>query len=132
MAVFDEHDAIFVHVPKTGGVAVSSALFGQDTIGGHRPARIYRLIYGAKCYEEMFTFGFVRDPIDRLISAYSYLKAGGRHHSSDRESAEALAGVGSLDDFVREQLGVGALASMAHFRPQSDLVSTVASRSAST
>ena len=82
MAVFEELDAVFVHIPKTGGVSISKALFDSGTVGGHRPAQTYRLIYGAERYAQMFTFGFVREPLDRLASAFAYLKAGGRQHRS--------------------------------------------------
>ena len=82
MSVFDDHDAIFVHIPKTGGVSISDALFDSDTVGGHRPAKTYRLIYGADRYAEMFSFGFAREPFDRLASAFTYLSAGGRQHRS--------------------------------------------------
>ena len=75
MAVFEELDAVFVHIPKTGGVSISKALFDSGTVGGHRPAQTYRLIYGAERYAQMFTFGFVREPLDRLASAFAYLKA---------------------------------------------------------
>ena len=122
MAEFELHDAIFVHIPKTGGVSVSKALFGTGTIGGHRPARSYELIYGPRRYAEMFSFGFVREPVDRIHSAFSYLKSGGRGHRSDLEVAERLADIPSLETFVNEALGHPHYAHIAHFRPQSDFL----------
>ena len=122
MSVFDEHDAIFVHIPKTGGVSISDALFDTGTVGGHRPARTYRLIYGDERYAEMFSFGFVREPVDRLTSAFRYLSTGGRQHRSDLAVAQQLQPIGSLEEFVLDHLGQPGYETIAHFRPQADFL----------
>lgn len=122
MSVFDDHDAIFVHIPKTGGVSISDALFDSDTVGGHRPAKTYRLIYGADRYAEMFSFGFAREPFDRLASAFTYLSAGGRQHRSDLAVARQLQPIGSLEEFVLDHLGQPGYETIAHFRPQADFL----------
>ena len=122
MSVFDDHDAIFVHIPKTGGVSISDALFDTGTVGGHRPARTYRLIYGDERYAEMFSFGFVREPVDRLTSAFRYLSTGGRQHRSDLAVAQQLQPIGSLEEFVLDHLGQPGYETIAHFRPQADFL----------
>ena len=122
MSVFDDHDAIFVHIPKTGGVSISDALFDTGTVGGQRPARTYRLIYGDERYAEMFSFGFVREPVDRLTSAFRYLSTGGRQHRSDLAVAQQLKPIGSLEEFVLDHLGQPGYETIAHFRPQADFL----------
>lgn len=73
--VFNEHECIFVGVPRVASSSVSSSLFGNYA-GGHTTARQYRRIFGPSFYR-YFKFGFVRNPFSRLVSAYSYLKEGG-------------------------------------------------------
>jgi len=58
---------IFVHVPKTGGCAISHALGGKTKeINTHRP------LFGVD-KGERFAFGFIRNPWDRMVSLYHYL-----------------------------------------------------------
>ena len=58
---------IFVHVPKTGGMSVSSALGGKSKkISTHTPLR---------CVPkgDRFAFGFIRNPWARQVSLYRFL-----------------------------------------------------------
>lgn len=74
LAQFDQSDSIFVHIPKCGGSSVSKTLYGNMAYG-HKTAIIYTCIYPKKIYENMFKFTFVRNPWDRMVSAYFYLSA---------------------------------------------------------
>jgi hypothetical protein len=65
-----------VHVPKTAGVAISLALFG-NLAGEHASIRDYQTIYPKSVFERYVRFTFVRNPWDRLLSAFSFLKSGG-------------------------------------------------------
>ena len=66
--------AIFIHVPKAAGVSVSRALYGRPL--GHFPAVDIRRVCPA-AFSNLFTFGVVRHPVDRLYSAYRFARAGG-------------------------------------------------------
>jgi hypothetical protein len=89
---------IFVHVPKTAGVSVSKALGGEDQLG-HDPVTVYGEHRGA-----YFSFAFVRNPWDRLLSCFLYVKAGGRGFPHDLEAQAALA---DCDDFEHFATRIG-------------------------
>ena len=86
MPFSDEHNAVFIHVPKTAGTSVEVALdmqhrknlFEFDPIQNnfkqHWPATQVRKRLGPEKYDEMFSFAFVRHPISRMLSEYHYLK----------------------------------------------------------
>jgi hypothetical protein len=65
---------IFVHVQKTGGNSVRTAL-GGDIFDArkHFMARDLREIYGEAVWDSCFKFSFVRNPWDRLVSWWSMI-----------------------------------------------------------
>lgn len=67
MAILHSHKLAFVHVPKTGGVAI------QKTIG-MKPLGHYSWDFYKKKWPGYFMFAVVRNPLDRLISSIFYAK----------------------------------------------------------
>ena len=89
---------VFVHVPKSAGTSVVASLSAltryrdiesggavmsritQDYyasrfgIAKHSTARELMKVIGAEQWREMTSFGFVRHPVDRLISSFFFLK----------------------------------------------------------
>jgi len=66
--------AIFIHVPKTAGMSIIEATKELNVkCIGHRKASDFT----EKQLRESFVFSFVRNPYDRFISAFFYLKQGG-------------------------------------------------------
>ena len=67
------HRGLFVHVPKCGGLSMSAHF---DRYYGHIPALETRdqlaRADGPK-WKDYISFGFVREPCERLASAYQYL-----------------------------------------------------------
>jgi hypothetical protein len=111
---------IFVHVPKCAGTSFLESLFGQQTGLGHKTARQYLRIYGFSPYIASYKFGFVRNPYDRLVSAFEYLRKGG-NNSSDREfSNRHMKHFKGFDDFILEGLSKsGEIRNHLHFKKQS-------------
>jgi hypothetical protein len=65
---------IFVHIQKTGGNSVRTAL-GGDIFDArkHFMARELRQAYGSAVWDPCFKFSFVRNPWDRLVSWWSMI-----------------------------------------------------------
>jgi hypothetical protein len=118
---FDRHDCIFVHIPKTGGVSIVQSLFGSS-VGGHRTAMDYRVIFGPKAFADYFKFAFVRHPADRLMSAFWFLKNGGMHEEDTAWARANLEPYDTVEDFVSGWLTPESAAGWRHFRPQCDFV----------
>lgn len=69
------HRCIFVKVPKTAGTSVAVALGCEHVERPHRNIREIRHALEsdaklARCTDEYFKFGFVRNPWDRVVSLY--------------------------------------------------------------
>ncbi|MCP4741239.1 MAG: sulfotransferase family protein [Actinomycetales bacterium] len=113
---------IFVHVPKCGGSAISESLFGTTKIG-HLSLRQYRVMYGARHFNRLFRFAFVRNPWDRLVSAFHYLQGGGRNEYDARWFDRNLSGFEDFATFVREWIpGRDLGKTYWHLVPQKDFL----------
>ncbi len=118
-AVFRQYKCIFVHIPKTAGVAISSALFDGALGGGHRTIRYYQMVYKQKEFDSFFKFSFVRNPWARLYSAYNFLKKGGMDEYDRKWASENLAQYKDFNDFVCGWLSEENIFKKYHFFPQS-------------
>jgi len=120
------HQCIFTHVPKTAGKSVRY-LFGLpeferdykpdgrniEYAGGHRS--LFELV-NEEYFFRYFKFAFVRNPFDRIVSAYFYLDNGGCNEFDRRFRAEYLAPYkGNFATFVED---LSKLLTAAHFQPQ--------------
>lgn len=118
---FVENKCIFIHIPKTAGMSVKTGLFGSN-VGFHRKISGYQVIFGQREYNAYFKFAFVRNPWNRVASAYLFLKQGGLHSGDKRWAAEHLAPYPTFDAFVRGWLKPENLRLKHHFVPQVDYV----------
>ena len=69
MLVSHEHKFIFIHVPKTGGSAIR-AVFPGEPPGNRSIHRRLTTLRGL--HADYFSWGFVRNPWDRMCSLYHY------------------------------------------------------------
>lgn len=95
-----QHRFAFVHVPKTGGKSIRMSLFGKTGGSCHAPIDLLlsQLPDEGRGY---YVFAFVRNPWDRLHSAYRYLARGGNQGRGDRAYARrALGDVRGFEDFL--------------------------------
>lgn len=108
---------LFVHVPKCGGSSV------EDQLGvhhGHRSAVYFRAA-DPGLFARAWTFSIVRNPYDRLVSAFHYLKG---HTFSERDRAWAAGTLGDCPDFAAflERLAEPGfrdrVLAWLHFQPQ--------------
>ena len=120
MQISFEHNFLFVHIPKTGGTSVRSALepyqtdvasafpntvlrrFGINVnhyLGGYRNFQFRkheRIKTGARrlpsnVFDAMFKFCFVRNPWDLLVSNYCYVNSKKQHKRYRRTSGLSFA-----------------------------------------
>jgi hypothetical protein len=114
---FDDTESIFVHIPKCAGVSVNKALYG-NLGGAHTTLDQYIRTFEPASILRYFKFTIVRNPWDRLVSAYHFLKRGG-FHEADRAWADTeLCAYDNFDDFVRRWVNDKNVWKWPHFRPQ--------------
>lgn len=108
---------VYIHIPKTGGISIYKQIFGLNSVGHFTYKEML-----AKKYKtgELTTFpliAFVRNPIDRFVSAYNYLIQGGRLTDLDLNYKHKLAQYSSINDFVQNGLKTSYM-EYEHFVPQ--------------
>lgn len=118
---FDKHRCIFVHIPKAAGVSVSKKLFGCLG-GGHPPLADYAHVFSPVEFKDYFKFTFVRNPWDRLLSAYVFLAKGGFNGKDAEWAKRNLAPYANFQDFVRGWVNEKNIWTKQHFYPQSYFV----------
>jgi hypothetical protein len=106
---------IFIHIPKSAGTSISLGLYGFQV--GHKKYSDYYFISPQKC-RDFFSFSFVRDPLDRLYSAFCFLKNGGLTANDKRFSLRELRDYDSFELFVNEWLNDESIYRYVHFLPQ--------------
>lgn len=115
---FDEHQCVFVHVPKVAGTSMKNTLFPGGGGPGHKPAMEYFLDNPDK-FQRYFVFAFVRNPYDRLVSAYNYLMQGGKGGEDDRNFRDTyLVEYKDFTDFVKRGLRKSEIITYWHLVPQ--------------
>ncbi len=114
---FDYYKCFFVHVPKAAGVSINKTLFG-NLAGGHYMLKDYQNMYAPSTFNKYFKFTIVRNPYDRLYSAYTFLKQGGFNEADETWTKENLAHIHSYEQFVKEWLTQETCYLKNHFTPQ--------------
>lgn len=118
---FDDTRSIFIHIPKAAGVSVCKSLYG-NLAGEHCPVSRYQYIFSKKDFYSYFKFTFVRNPWDRLFSAYTFLKSGGFDKNDKNWAAKNLSQFNSFEQFVTKWLTLENIQTYTHFVPQTDLL----------
>jgi len=116
-ACFDYYKCIFVHIPKTAGISVCKALFG-NLAAGHSTIEQFKLFYRPSTFRNYFKFTFVRNPWDRLHSSYHFLKKGGVRPQDLVFRDTHLTSINSFENFVMNWLTVDRFETIVHLRPQ--------------
>lgn len=118
---FDKYKCIFVHIPKTGGISVVNSLFG-NLGGAHVPIRKYQFIFSKSEFNTYFKFAIVRNPWDRLVSAYTFLMNGGLNEKDKSWAEKNIKKFQNFEDFVKWWVCRENIYSYVHFVPQHEFI----------
>lgn len=119
----DQHRAVFVHVPKTGGSTIAKTLFGLGS-PIHATAHAFQRANPSK-FSAYFKFAFVRNPWDRLVSAYYFYTQLPERSEHSKGIFQRYSDFGTfVRDFVTPENVLGPL----HLRPQHQFVCDVNNR----
>jgi hypothetical protein len=111
-----KYKCIFVHIPKSAGRSVRECLF-DNARGAHRTLAGYQAVLSPMLFAECFKFTFVRNPWDRLVSAFFYLKNKDMR-SNQRWAKENLSQFRDFNEFVTQWVTRKNIWSYVFFRPQ--------------
>ncbi len=117
LETYFENNTIFFRIPKTAGQSVSFALFGTRG-AGHINVKTAKLLFGKRNFENFFKFCIVRNPWDRLVSAYTYLSEGGSNKVETAWINENISRFSNFREFVKQSLPKEEVLREQHFRPQ--------------
>lgn len=101
---------IFLHVPKTAGNSIIKNIGLEKFPPCHLPLSKYNKLHT----DNYFKFAFIRNPWDRFVSAYWYLKDGGDGTSpQDLRAQESISKYDTFSDFVKHD----NFFQICHFKP---------------
>lgn len=118
---FDRHRCIFVHIPKCAGISVVKSLFG-DFDCGHTSLKRYQIMFSPEDFNRYFKFTIVRNPFDRLVSAFLFMKKGGINEKDKRWAERKFSGYDNFESFVKGWVNRWNVERALHFRPQSQFI----------
>ena len=114
---FNETRTIFVHIPKTAGISLLSAIYGNVSLESHRSIFFNQTALNVKL-NDFFSFTFVRNPFDRLYSTYKFLENGGINKQDEIAFKTHFAKFTSFEDFVMNGLNKNMIYQVTHLIPQ--------------
>lgn len=117
IAALDYYQCIFVHIPKNAGLSISYTLFG-NTGGSHRKITDYKKLFSERTFKKYYKFTFVRNPWDRLVSTYFFLKKGGLTNKDKIWAKENLETFNDFEVFVKQWLTEDNIKDSLHFQQQ--------------
>ena len=108
MPYIEPFNLIFIHIPKTGGSFIENKLreinielySNYEVFGGHDTINHYIINLNIDDIALYNIFSVVRNPYNRIISAYNYLKDTERRCVSDKNEWEKLGSPGNITDFI--------------------------------
>ena len=118
---FNKSNTIFIHIPKTAGISLVNGIYGDVSNEGHRKVHFYKKIFGKK-FKKFFVFSFVRNPYDRLYSAYKFLQTGGMNIHDKNAYKQYLIGYKNFEDFIFNGLNNQIVNEIVHFKLQSEFI----------
>lgn len=117
IAALDYYKCIFIHIPKNAGLSVCYTLFG-NTGGSHRKIVDYKQIFSPNTFKRYYKFTFVRNPWDRVVSTFFFLKNGGITEKDRLWAEKHLAPFTTFQDFTKNWLTEENINNSLHFQHQ--------------
>lgn len=87
--ISEKHNCIFIHIAKTGGTSIRKVL-GKDDKTSHATVKEYIEMLGKGKYERMFSFTIVRNPWDKMVSAYTMPRGKPENFTADHKAAVTM------------------------------------------
>lgn len=112
-----KHKCVFIHIPKNAGSSVLAAF--KDNSG--RKHAKWSDFYESNDYffNRYVKFAIVRNPLDKLISAYNYSLLGGNHSAGDNALKDQIQQNSScFNEFVDKLLCYDFIMQQVLFYPQ--------------
>jgi hypothetical protein len=105
MIISKTHKFLFVHIQRTGGTSISRHLLDAQVnadqfLAPHAPVLDAKKLLSAD-YHDYFTFAFVRNPWDRLVSWYHMIKTYGPGNTTNQFWAYVLANSTCFEEFIK-------------------------------
>ena len=121
---FDISSSYFVHIPKTAGTSLKIAVYGLDSKNQslHLTWSDFQLILGKQKAINYFSFSCVRNPWDRCLSAYVFLKKGGYNESDKKNYEKYIAEYSNFKEFIINGLSKDNVQNLIHFKPQTHFI----------
>lgn len=93
---------IFIHVPKAAGTSINLAIYGKTL--GHYPASTFQVKF-PNLFQKSFKFSFVRNPWDRVLSAYRFALKGNTESMGVRNPQQyEIPEFSSFESFLKNWL----------------------------
>ncbi|MEZ0186525.1 MAG: sulfotransferase family 2 domain-containing protein [Candidatus Reddybacter sp.] len=119
---FHEKKCIFVHIPKCGGISLAQSILGHCV--PHSTITDYQIMFGERIFNSYFKFTFTRNPWDRLVSAYFFLKDGGFDSTDKALLTPFIEQHPTFNHFVEYLYYHREYLQLTHFAPQSKWIKT--------
>jgi hypothetical protein len=112
-SIFDTAGCIYIHIPKTAGTSIRNALAQLPNpirrryprLRKHARAFEYRAAVGESLWQQYFSFAFVRNPFDLMVSSYFWwLEKAHKFRKLDRLRAE-VEGMADFNEFISSRFG---------------------------
>ncbi len=112
-----KHKCIFIHIPKTAGTSILTALSKNRINRDHASYEIF-LRADPKKFHEYYKFSFVRNPWDRIVSTYEYLIQGGNKNEDIYFQILFKSKYDTFNKFVLDYLDKDSIHEHGMFKPQ--------------
>jgi len=113
---------VYIHIPKTAGTSIETCLKNENDInqvvGGHSTFQAL-MHYKETIMCNLFTFTIVRNPYDRLLSAYKYML---KMETNEILGNEEIKKCENFKDFVMNYLDETTILSNMHLKPQYEFI----------